>query len=184
MYYLSVMLRVLRLDETVYEEIHEKELAFKYGHVNFLIVAIIYGFSSIILLPYILEDVETTELFILQGFTITAGIFIAFLLYLSAAGLLWAFCKGFGAGLYFKLIYSNFGVALIPLWFAMPGLALIMAGVESSFLYAYTIITTAYLLPTVLVATKNASGLPYSKVIFVILAIVLFLAGFIYLWLA
>ncbi len=183
MYFVNVLLRVLKLDEAVYDEIHEKGVAFKYGHVTFLVVAFIYGFSSILLLPYILEDVETAELFILQGFTISAGIFVAFILYLSGAALLWAFSRGLGAELYFRHVYSNLGVALVPLWFAMPGLALIMAGVESQLLSLYTMITSAYVLPTAFVATKNASGLSYQRMVFVALILAIFLISFIYLWL-
>lgn len=182
MYFISSMLRVLKLDETIFQELYEKGLAFRYGHFNFIIVALIYGFSSIILIPYILEDYEVTELFITQGFVISTGIFIAFLFYLSATALLWAFSKGFGAEVSFGRVYANLGIALIPLWIAMPGLAAVMVGIEHYALYAYTVITTIYLIPTAFVATKNASSLSYGRMFLAFLVLGIFLLSFVYLW--
>ena len=182
MYFFRTALRVLQLDGRVYGELQEKGMAFRYSQFNFIITAAIYSFSAIMFLPYVTEGLNPAELFILQGMVLGTGIFVVFLFYLTVSILLWAFSKGLGAELHFSRIYTNLGLALVPLWVAMPGMAAISAGIENYPLYAVTALASAYLLPTAFVATKDASGLSVGRQSASFVILLVFLVSFVYLW--
>ncbi|UMZ74618.1 YIP1 family protein [Natranaerofaba carboxydovora] len=182
MFFLTAMIRVLKLDEEIFREIQERNLALRYTTINFVAIALIYSLTSIFLNPQLFEELSTIELFLVQGLIIGAGIFVVFIIHFGAALLVWAFTRALGAHKPLSLVYTNTGVALIPLWVAMPGLAAVQAGIAGAALFVFTILASAYVALTFFVATKSASGLSYLKMALVTLGLAIYLVSFLYLW--
>jgi hypothetical protein len=184
MNYFKAMLFVLKLDEKVYQEIASRGFSVRYSMINVLVLGILYGISSLFFIdPESLQDIgHPSGIMLVKFIVIITGILIAFLLHMGAAFLLWSFGRGVGGEGRFLSVYFNLGVAIVPLWFAVPGLAALQAGGRTPVVTTYAAVAGIYTLFSFFMATKSTLGLSYGKMFLAVAMMLVFIISFLYLW--
>jgi len=183
--YFEAMWHVLRIEEKSYRDINSWGLAARYATINVFILGVLYGLSFLYFLgSESLQGIaDPSGIIFVKFIVIAVGVLVAFLLHLGAAFLFWSFGRGVGGEARFLLVYFNLGVAVVPLWLAVPGLTALHAGWRGPMLYLYAIITGIYAFSSFFVATKSVFGLSHRKTLLAIAMMFIFLVSFLYLWL-
>jgi hypothetical protein len=186
MNYFNAMLRVLKLDEKIYPEINAHGSTVHYAIVNIFFLCILYGFFSLVLLNVEFSPHDYPNLasvLIVKAIVILTGMLVAFLLHMGAALLLWTFGRGVGGAARFMPVYYNLGIAVVPLWLAIPGITALCAGWRGEGIYLFAICTSIYALASLFVATKSVFNLSNLKMSLAAAMMLIFVTSFLYLWL-
>jgi hypothetical protein len=185
MRYFDAMWHVLKLEEKAYQNIGSRGLSARYSTINVFILGVLYGlfFLSFLGSEYLQDITDPSGIILVKFIVIIVGVLVAFLLHLGAAFLLWSFGRGVGGEARFLFVYFNLGVAVAPLWLAVPGLTALHAGWRGPMVYLYAVVTGLYALSSFFVATKSTFGLSYGKASLAIAMMLVFLVSFLYLWL-
>jgi len=185
MNYFNDMWHVLRIDEKIYKDISARGLSFRYSTINVFILGVLYGLFSLYFVNRELfrnfpdpASVLTAEVII-----VGTGILVAFLLHLGAAFLFWTFCRAMRGEARFIPTYFILGVAIAPLWLAVPGLTALHAGLRGPMVYLYVAFTGIYAFSSFFVATKSVFGYSYKKMFIAMAMMLVFTIGFLGLWL-
>lgn len=184
--YFGAMLRVLMLDERVYSEIDLNGNTVRYGMINIFLLGIFYGFFSMAFMNVKFSPDEfpnPESVLTVRIIVIIVGILIAFLLHLGGVMLLWTFGRGVGGTARFLPTYYNLGIAVVPLWLAVPGLAAVNAGWGGELVYLFAACTSVYAMASFFIATKNIFNLSFAKTALAMVMMLIFVSGFLYLWL-
>jgi hypothetical protein len=183
--YFGAMWRVLRLEERIYQDISSRGLSVRYSMINVLVLGILYGLLSLYFLgsESLEKAAEPSGIVIVQSIVMIVGVLVAFLLHLGLAFLIWSFGRGAGGKTRFLATYFNVGVAVVPLWLAVPGLTALRAGWRGPNVYLCTVIPGIYALASLFVATKSTFGLSYGRTVLGMAMMLVFLVSFLYLWL-
>jgi len=183
--YFDAMWHVLRIEEKIYRDIGSRGLAARYATINVFILGALYGlFFLYFRSSESLQDIaDPSGIILVKSIVIAVGVLVAFLLHLGAAFLLWSFGRGVGGEARFLLVYFNLGVAVVPLWLAVPGLTALHAGWRGPMVYLYAVVTGLYAFSSFFMATKSTFGLSYGKASLAMAMMFVFLVSFLYLWL-
>jgi hypothetical protein len=175
----------LRIEEKIYRDISSQGLAARYSTINVFILGVLYGlFFLYFLSSEALQGIaDPSGVVFVKSIVIAVGVLVAFLLHLGAAFLFWSFGRGVGGEARFLLVYFNLGVAVVPLWLAVPGLTALHAGWHGPMVYLYSAITILYALSSFFVATKSVFRISHGKTLLAIAMMFIFLVSFLYLWL-
>lgn len=185
MNYFNAMWHVLRIDEEIYKDISARGLAFRYSTTNMLILGILYGFFSLYFVDKELFRTfpDPSSVLVAQVIIVLTGILVAFLMHLGAAFLFWTFCRAMKGEARFIPTYFILGVAIAPLWIAVPGLTALHAGWRDPLVYFYVAFTGIYAFSSFFVATKSIFGYSYKKMSIAVAMMLVFTVSFLGLWL-
>jgi len=182
--YFNAMWRVLRIEEKVYPEIYSRGLTSRYAMLNVFILGLLYGlFSLSFLSAELFQDFDPASVLITKVIVVVTGIFVAFLLHLGAAFLFWTFCRAMGGEVRFIPTYFNLGVAVVPLWLAVPGLTALRAGWHNPLIAVYTAAAGVYAFSSFFIAAKSTFGYSYKKMCIAMAMMLVFTVSFLALWL-
>lgn len=184
MTYLSAMKAVLRLDESVYPAMVAEDRTIRYALINVLAFGVVHAlFSLYYSRAMTVADGGLGPLpAVLQIGFILIGAAVAFLMHMGAALFLWVFTRGIGGHTAFLPVYFNLGVSFVGLWPLAPALAAVQAGVRSPGAWAFLGAASVYGLGVILIGAKSASGLSLPKISAAMLAAIIFIISFMYLW--
>lgn len=183
--YFNAMWRVLRIEEAIYQDISSRGLSIRYSTINVFILGLLYGLLSLSFLSVELfrEFPDAASVFTAKVIVVATGIFVAFLLHLGASFLIWTFCRAMGGEIRFIPTYFNLGVAVVPMWLAVPGLVALRAGWSAPLIAVYTMITGVYAFSSIFIAAKSTFGYSYKKMCIAMAMMLIFTVSFLALWL-
>lgn len=184
MNYIQHMTRVLKFEEDVYREIiTSNKLSLWYTSLNVSILGIIYGLSSIHFSRYILSP-ETTEdiSFQIKLMLVLIGVSLSFLIHGALSLFVWVFSRGFGGSTFFLPVYLALGIAYIALWPLAPALAAFQVEIGGVLIHIYSLAVILYGITVMFHAIKSASGLPFNRMLVVIVVVIIYIGCFMYLW--
>ena len=183
--YFDAMWHVLRIEEKIYKDISTRGLAVRYSTINVFILGVLYGlFSLSFLNTELFRDFpDSISVLVAKVIVVGTGILVAFLLHLGAAFLFWTFCRAMKGETRFIPTYFNLGVAVAPLWLAVPGLTALYAGWRDPAVYLYVVVTGIYAFSSFFVATKSTFGYSYKKMFIAMAMMLVFTVSFLMLWL-
>jgi hypothetical protein len=183
--YLNAMWRVLRIEEKIYQDISSKGLSVRYSLINVFILGVLYGiFSLSFLSAEVFRDFpDPSSVLTAKIIVVATGVLVAFLLHLGAAFLFWTFCRAMKGEIRFIPTYFNLGVAVAPLWFAVPGLAALRAGWHHPLIAVYTAVAGVYAFSSFFIAAKSTFGYSYKKMFIAMAMMLVFTVSFLALWL-
>jgi hypothetical protein len=181
--YLTHMMRILKLDGSVYREMATSQLPMRYCMVNVTVLGLIYGLSSIqfakaLLLGHAEAAAGFNPLMILM-----VGISIAFFMHGGLSLFVWVFCRGMGGNPQFMPTYLFIGAAAIALWPLAPVVSALQAGASGMLLTGYALISSCYGAAVIVVGVKDASRLSPLKMTLATVATIVYVGCFLYLWL-
>lgn len=185
MNYFKDMWHVFRIDEKIYKDIHTRRLTVRYTMINVFILGILYGLFSLYFVDKELfrDFPDPSSVLVAEAIIVGTGIAVAFLLHLGAAFLFWTFCRAMKGEIRFIPTYFILGVAIAPLWLAVPGLSALHAGWRTAPVFLYAGLTGLYAFASLFVAAKSVFGYSY-KIMFIAMAMMLvFTVSFLLLWL-
>ncbi|MDD5475223.1 MAG: hypothetical protein PHU03_01770 [Syntrophales bacterium] len=185
--YFEALLRVLKIDESVYPEITSKGLPVWYSTINVAILGLVYGFSSLYFHSeagaLISDFADPTGAVIVKAIIVSTGVIIAFFVHMGGSFLFWAFCRALGGWkTRFLPTYFTLGVASAPLWTAAPGMAALHAGGGGHGVYLYLSVTGLYAFSSLFVAAKSTFGFSYSRMFLAVAMMLIFTVSFLLLW--
>jgi hypothetical protein len=183
--YFDAMLHVLKIEEKIYQDISSLGLTVRYSMINVFILGVLYGlFSLSFLNPELFRDFpDPVSVLIAKVIVVAAGIVVAFLLHLGVAFLFWTFCRAMGGEIRFIPTYFMLGVAVAPLWLAVPGLTALHAGWHHPAIYVYSAVTGIYAFSAFFMAAKSTFGYSYRKMFIAMAMMLVFTVSFLALWL-
>jgi len=183
--YFNAMWRVLRIEEKIYQEISSRGLTVRYSMINVFILGLLYGFFSVSFLSAeVFRDFpDPSSILTAKIIVVGTGVLVAFLLHLGAAFLFWTFCRAMKGETRFIPTYFNLGVAVAPLWFAVPGLAALRAGWSNPLIVVYTAVAGLYAFSSFFIASKGTFGYSYKKMFIAMAMMLIFTVSFLALWL-
>lgn len=186
MNYFNAMWHVMRIDEEIYKDISARGgLAFRYSAINVFILGILYGLFSLYFVDQELFRTfpDPSSILMAKVIIVVTGILVAFILHLGAAFLFWTFCRAMRGEARFIPTYFILGVAIAPLWIAVPGLTALHAGRHDPLVYFYVAFTGIYAFSSFFVATKSIFGYSYKKMSIAMAMMLVFTVSFLGLWL-
>jgi hypothetical protein len=183
MEYFSHMLRILRLDTSVYREIYESELSLRYCVINVFVLGLVYAATVVHLgQQYLVRSSTAGEAAFNPLMIVMVGVSVAFLMHGGAALFVWVFCRGMGGCAHFTPPYLNIGFAAISLWPVAPGLAAYQAGVCAPLCSIGTLGLAAYACTVMFTAVREVSGLSATRMGIAAVATLIYVGCFLYLW--
>ena len=177
------MLRVLKLDGTVFKTVARTRLAMRYCMINVTALGLIYGVASIQFAEAFLAGQQDGVVSFNPLMILMAGLSIAFFMHGGLALFVWVFCRGIGGNEQFMPIYLTIGMAAIGLWPLAPAVSALQSGASGAALTGYVLAATVYGASVLFVAVKAASGLSRIRMALAALATVAYVGCFLYLWL-
>lgn len=183
MNYFQHMLRVLRLDGTVYRAMALTQLPMRYCLINVTVLGMIYGLSSIQFARQFLARQPEAAVAFNPLMILMVGISLAFFMHGGLSLFVWVFCRGIGGNPQFMPAYLYIGVGAIALWPLAPAVSALQAGASGAVLTAYSTIATLYGAAVIFVAVKDASRLSPVKMTLAAVATIVYVGCFLYLWL-
>ncbi len=183
--YFDAMWHVLKVEEKIYQDISSRGLTVRYSMINVFILGVLYGFFSLAFLNMELfrDFPDPVNVFVAKIIVVVTGVLVAFLLHLGAAFLFWTFCRAMKGETRFIPTYFNLGVAVAPLWLAVPGLTALHAGWRNPAVYVYAAVTSIYAFSTFFMAAKSTFGYSYRKMFIAMAMMLVFTVSFLALWL-
>ena len=183
--YFNTMWRVLRIEEKVYQDVSSKGLSVRYATINVFVLGLLYGLFSVSFLSaeYFRDFPDPASVLTAKAIVVGTGIFVAFLLHLGASFLLWTFCRAMGGETRFTPTYFNLGVAVLPLWFAVPGFTALRAGLYNPLIALYAAAAGIYGFASFFIAAKSTFGYTYKKMCIATGMMLIFTVSFLMLWL-
>jgi hypothetical protein len=183
--YFDAMWHVLRIEEKIYQDMSAKGLTVRYATINVFILGVLYGLFSLYFLDgeVFRNFPDPSSVLIAKVIVVGTGILVAFLLHLGVAFLFWTFCRAMGGEIRFIPTYFILGVAVVPLWFAVPGLTALHAGWRGFMVYMYIAVTGLYAFSSFYMAAKSTFGYSYKKMFIAMAMMLVFTVSFLALWL-
>lgn len=183
--YFNSMWRILKIEERVYQEIFDHGLSPRYATINVFILGLLYGlFSVYFLSPDLFGDFpDTASILVAKSIVVGVGIFVVFLLHLGTAFLFWTFCRAMGGETRFFPTYFNLGIAVIPLWLAIPGFTALRAGWYDPIIAVSTTAIGIYTFALLFMAAKSTFGYSFKKMCIAMVMMLIFTVSFLALWL-
>jgi hypothetical protein len=183
MNYLTHMLRILKLDGSVYREMASGQLPLRYCMANVSVLGVIYGLSSIQFAKDVLARQPDAAAAFNPLMILMVGISIAFFMHGGLSLFIWVFCRGIGGNPQFMPTYLNIGVAAIALWPLAPAVSALQAGASGLLISTYACVSACYGAAVIFQAVKDASRLSPLKMTLAAAATVVYVGCFLYLWL-
>lgn len=183
--YFDTVWHVFRIEEKIYQDISSRGLTVRYSTISVFILGVLYGLFSL----YFLDREafrgfpDPSSVLMAKVIVVGTGVLVAFLLHLGAAFLFWTFCRAMGGEIRFIPTYFILGVAVAPLWFAVPGLTALHAGWRGPLVYLYAAVTGIYAFSSFFVAAKSTFGYSYKKMLIAMAMMLVFTISFLALWL-
>lgn len=183
--YFNTLWRILRIEEKVYQYIGSKGLSVRYSMINVFVLGLLYGlFSVSFLSAEVFRDFPDPSSIITAKIIVAGtGVLVAYLLHLGVAFLFWTFCRAMKGETRFIPTYFNLGVAVAPLWFAVPGLAALRAGWSNPLIIVYAAAAGIYGFASFFIASKSTFGYTYKKMFIAMAMMLIFTVSFLALWL-
>jgi hypothetical protein len=184
MTYASAMKAVLRLDESVYPALMAEHRTIRCAMINVLTFGVVHALFSLYHSRAMTAGdgvVESLPAHLQVAF-ILIGAAVAFLMHMGGALFLWVFTRGIGGNTAFLPVYFNIGVSFIGLWPLAPALATVQAGIRSPAAWVFLFAASVYGLAVILIGAKSASGLSLARISIAMLAAIIFIFSFMYLW--
>jgi hypothetical protein len=182
MNYVGHMLRVLKLDGTVYGDLAPTPLPMRYSMLNVSLLGLIYGAATIRFAETMLARQPDAAVSFNPLMILMVGLSIAFFMHGGLALFIWVFCRGIGGSVQFMPTYLYIGTAAIALWPLAPVVAALQAGASGPLPAVGALIAATYGAAVLFVAVKAASGLSWIKMTVAAVATVVYVGCFLYLW--
>ncbi len=183
MTYFKHMQRVLKLDAGLYQQLSQTQVALRYCVINVAGVGMIYALSAIYFSRLLLNPGATGPVNFKPLLVIMVGISLAFLMHAGASLFVWVFSRGIGGSRLFMPLYLNLGIAAIALWPLAPAICVMQSGANSAALFGYILLAGMGGLIVSLAAIRQASGLTPVKLAMAVIATLIYVGCFLYLWL-
>ncbi len=183
MTYFKHMQRVLKLDTGLYQQLSQTQAALRYCMINVAGVGMIYALSAIYFSRLLLNPGTTGPVSFKPLLVIMVGISLAFLMHAGASLFVWVFSRGIGGSRLFMPLYLNLGIAAIALWPLAPAICVMQSGANSAALFGYILLAGMGGLIVSLAAIRQASGLTPVKLAMAVIASLIYVGCFLYLWL-
>lgn len=180
--YFPHMVRILRMDGTVFKTLAPAHLPLRYCMINVTALGLIYGVVSIQFAKLVLARQPEAAATFSPLLILLVGISIAFFMHSGLALFIWVFSRGIGGNRQFMPVYLYSGMAVIGLWPLAPAASALQAGTYGAGLTVYTALATVYGSAVMVVAVKAASGLSWLKVSLAAAATTIYVGCFLYLW--
>ncbi len=180
--YFPHMVRILRMDGTVFKTLAPTHLPLRYCMINLTVLGLIYGVASIQFAKLVLARQPEAAATFSPLLIMLVGISIAFFMHSGLALFVWVFSRGIGGNPQFMPVYLCIGMAAIGLWPLAPAASALQAGTYGAGLTVYTALATVYGSAVMVVAVKAASGLSWLKVSLAAAATTIYVGCFLYLW--
>jgi hypothetical protein len=181
MRYVHHMLRILKLDGTVYAELAAGQLPMRYCMLNVTVLGAIYGLASVEFAKRMMAHQSAAAFNPVM--VLLVGISIAFFMHGGLSLFVWVFCRGIGGNPQFMPTYLYVGMAAVSLWPLAPIVSALQAGGTGSLLTSAAGAATLYGAAVIFVAVKAASRLSSLKMSLAAVATVVYVGCFLYLWL-
>lgn len=183
MNYFQHMMRVLRLDGTVFTTLAPTRLPMRYCMINVTVLGLIYGVASIQFAKEFLSRQPGAAVSFNPLMILMVGISIAFFMHGGLSLFVWVFCRGMGGNVQFMAPYLYIGTAAIALWPLAPAVSALQTGASGAALTLYTAVSAFYGASVIFIAVRAASGLSPVKMTLAAVATVVYVGCFLYLWL-
>lgn len=183
MIYFQHMMRILKLDGTVFNELAPTRLPMRYTILNVSLLGLIYGMASIQFARTMLAGRPDAAVSFNPLMILMVSVSIAFFMHGGLSLFVWVFCRGIGGSPQFLPAYLNIGTAAIAFWPLAPVVSALQSGASQAGLTACLVIAGGYAASVVFVAVKAASGLTAVKMSLAAVATVVYVGCFLYLWL-
>ena len=183
MNYLEHMMRILRLDGTVFTTLAPTRLPMRYCMINVTVLGLIYGVASIQFAKELLSRQPDATVSFNPLMILMVGVSIAFFMHGGLSLFVWVFCRGMGGNVQFMAPYLYIGTAAIALWPLAPAVSALQTGASGALLTLYAAISAIYGASVLFVAVRAASGLSPVKMALAAVATVVYVGCFLYLWL-
>ena len=183
MTYLQHMLRILKLDGTVYRTIAATQLPMRYCMINVSVLGLLYGLASIQFAKLLLARQPEAAVAFNPLMILMVGVSIAFFMHGGLSLFVWVFCRGIGGNPQFMPTYLFIGMAAIALWPLAPSVSALQAGVSGGLVRILAALAVLYGAAVIFVAVKAASRLSLLKMTLAAVATVVYVGCFLYLWL-
>lgn len=183
MNYFRHMMRIIRLDGTVFKALAPTRLPMRYTMLNVSVLGLVYGMASIQFARTMLARQPDAAVSFNPLMILMVSVSITFLMHGGLSLFAWVFCRGIGGNPQFMPAYLNIGTAAIAFWPLAPVVSALQSGASGPGLIACLVIAAVYAASVVFVAVKAASGLTPVKMSLAAVAIVVYVGCFLYLWL-
>lgn len=183
MNYFQHMMRIMRLDGTVFNLLAPTRLPLRYTLLNVSVLGLIYGMASIQFARSMLARQPDTAVSFNPLMILMVSVSIAFFMHGGLSLFVWVFCRGIGGSPQFMPAYLNIGTAAIAFWPLAPVVSALQSGASGPGLSACLFIAAGYAASVIFVAVKAASGLTPVKMVLAAVATVVYVGCFLYLWL-
>ncbi|BBO76399.1 hypothetical protein DSCW_38160 [Desulfosarcina widdelii] len=181
--YLRHMMRILKLDATVYDELAAGGLPMRYCMINVTVLGLIYGLASTQFAKQLLAAKPDAAVAFNPLMILMVGISIAFFMHGGLSLFVWVFCRGIGGNPQFMPTYLYIGMSALALWPLAPAVSAFQAGLTGGALNGYAAAAVLYGAAVIFVAVKAASQLSPVKMTLAALATMVYIGCFLYLWL-
>ena len=183
MNYLNHMMRVLKLDASVYGELGASQLPLRYCMINVTVLGLIYGLASVQFANLLLARQPDAAAAFNPLMILMVGVSIAFFMHGGLSLFVWVFCRGIGGNPQFMPTYLYIGMAAVALWPLAPSVSALQAGVSGGLVHVSAALAALYGAAVIFVAVKAASRLSLVKMTLATVATVVYVGCFLYLWL-
>ncbi len=183
MTYFQHMLRVLKLDATVYRDVASGQLPMRYCMINVTVLGLIYGWASVHFANALLARQPGAAVAFNPLMIVLVGVAIAFFMHGGLSLFVWVFCRGIGGSPQFMPTYLFIGMAAIALWPLAPAVSALQAGAAGGALRVFACAAALYGTAVIFVCVKAASRLSPLKMTLAAVATVVYVGCFLYLWL-
>jgi hypothetical protein len=183
MNYFLHMLRILKLDASVYGDLASSQRPMRYCMMNVSMLGLLYGLASIQFAKLLLASQPEAVVAFNPLMILMVGVSIAFFMHAGLSLFVWVFCRGIGGNPQFMPTYLYIGMASIALWPLAPLVSALQAGGAGSALQLSATAATVYGAAVLFVAVKAASRLSSVKMSIAAVATVVYVGCFLYLWL-
>lgn len=183
MNYFQHMMRILKLDGTVFKALAPTRLPMRYTMLNVSLLGLIYGMASIQFARTMLAGRPDAAISFNPLMILMVSVSIAFFMHGGLSLFVWVFCRGIGGSPQFLPAYLNIGTAAIAFWPLAPVVSALQSGTSVPGLTACLVVAGGYAASVMFVAVKAASGLTAVKMSLAAVATVVYVGCFLYLWL-
>ena len=182
MNYFKSMLRILKMDTSVYNELAQTGRPIWYCMINITLLGLIYGCSCIFFAQNLLDQQSVAATSFNPVMILLVGISIAFIMHAGMALFIWVFCRGIGGCQDFMPPYLNIGIAGIALWPLAPALSMMQVLSAGTVATGYAVIAAIYGLTIMFMAVKAVAGLSNLKMTLAGVGTIIYIGCFLYLW--
>jgi len=182
MRYLADLWRVLKLDASVYADLHARSLGLRVCAAHVAVLGLVYGAAAAHFGRQVLAAGGEGGASFNPLFVLMVGISLAFLMHGGATLFIWVFCRALGGCTVFMPPYLNLGIATAAAWPLALALAALQAGAPIPGLQVVVWLLAGYAALAAYVAVRAAAQLSPLRMAIAAVATLIYVACFLYLW--